>query len=282
VEARKAWSARVLEQLAGVCDLDADHFIILAGRNYYEYLLPGLKNVTLPLGNLPMGKRLELLHRLTAPFSEPPNGAEGAALWLHRLFDRLRRYDWQGIDDIPFEDGVYIIYERGETYHGYARVVHVGAHTSPGRLKQRLMDHFQREDRNASILRKNIGKALLNRAKDPYLDIWSLDTSRAPNKDREDPRTAARVERDVSAYMRVNLSFSVIPVASVDARQRLKAAIIATLHQAKDFAPSDGWLGHHSPEAQIRESGLWLKQGMDAAPLTADESLLLARIIVPG
>ena len=41
-EARKAWADRVLGQLAQVCDTRADHFIILAGRNYYEYLLPGL------------------------------------------------------------------------------------------------------------------------------------------------------------------------------------------------------------------------------------------------
>ena len=279
---RRVWADGVLSQLGQVCDLQQDHFIILAGRNYYEYLLSGLAHVTLPLGNLPLGKRIELLHRLNASFEEAPSGAEGAALWLHRLFERLPRYEWRDIDTIPFEDGIIIVYERGETYRGYARVVCVGTHAAPGRLKQRLMDHFERENRNASVFRRNIGKALLNRAKDPYLDIWSLDTSRIPNKDREDPRTAARVERDVSAYMRVNLSFSVIPVASVESRQRLKAAIIATLHQAKDFAPSDSWLGHYSPEPEIRGSGLWQVRGLDADPLTADESLQLARIIVPG
>ncbi len=282
VDDRKAWSARVLARLGEVCDVDADHFIILAGRHYYEYLLPGLKNVTLPLGNLPLGKRVELLQRLNMPFDEAPSGAEGAALWLHRLFERLPRYEWRGIDDIPFENGIYIVYERGETYHGYARVVHVGTHTAPDRLKQRLMDHFIRENHNGSIFRKNIGKALLNRAQDPYLEIWSLDTSRAPNRGRENPRAEAQAERDVSSYMRVNLGFAVIPVESAEERLRLESAIIATLHQAKDFAPSDAWLGQHSPERVIRESGLWLKQGLDADPLTAAETLRLARIIAPG
>ena len=281
-DGRRAWAEGVLSQLGRVCDLRRDQFIILAGRNYYEYLLPGLANVTLPLGNLPLGKRIELLHRLNASFEEAPSGAEGAALWLHRLFERLPRYEWRDIDAIPFEDGIVIAYERGETYRGYARVVRVGTHTAPGRLKQRLMDHFDREDRNASIFRRHIGRALLNRAKDPYLDIWSLDTSRQPDRDREDARTAARVERDVSAYMRVNLSFSVIPVASADSRLRLGEAIVATLHQAKNFAPSDSWLGHYSPDSQIRASGLWQKRSLNAAPLTADESLQLARIIVPG
>ena len=280
-DARMDWSRKVLAQLGEVCDLSGDQFIILAGRNYYEFLLPALKNVTLPLGNLPLGKRIELLHRLNTRFDEAPSGAEGAALWLHRLFERLPRYDWHGIDDIPFDNGIYIVYERGETYRGLARVVRVGTHTAQGRLKARLEDHFLREDRNASIFRKNIGKALLNRAQDPYLAIWSLDTSRAPNRDRENPRAQAQTERDVSAYMRVNLSFAVIPVEASRERLRLESAIIATLHQAKDFAPSDGWLGHHSPEAQIRKSGLWLKQGLDAEPLTAEEALRLARIIAP-
>ena len=279
---RRTWAEGVLSQLGQVCDLQQDHFIILAGRNYYEYLLSGLARVTLPLGNLPLVKRIELLHRLNASFEEAPSGAEGAALWLHRLFERLPRYDWRDIDAIPFDDGIIIVYERSETYRGYARVVFVGTHAAPGRLKQRLMDHFERENRNASVFRRNIGKALLNRAKDPYLDIWSLDTSRVPNKDREDPRTAARVEMDVSAYMRVSLSFSVVPVASVESRQRLKAAIIATLHQAKDFAPSNSWLGHYCPEPEIRGSGLWQVRGLDSDPLTANESLQLARIVVPG
>jgi len=82
--------------------------------------------------------------------------------------------------------------------------------------------------------------------------------------------------------MRVNLAFSVIQIESAEERLRLKAAIIATLHQAKDFAPSDGWLGHYSPEPEIRESGLWQVLGLDANPLTAEESLQLARILVPG
>jgi len=282
VDARKAWSRCVLAQLGEVSDLQADHFVILAGRSYYEYLLPALKNVTLPLGNLPLGKRIELLHRLNTRFDEAPSGAEGAALWLHRLFERLPRYDWQGVDDIPFDNGIYIVYERGETYRGLPRVVRVGTHTAQGRLRQRLMDHFFREDRNASIFRRNIGKALLNRNHDPYLEIWSLDTSRLPNRNRDNPRTQAQVERDVSAYMRRNLSFSVIPVEAANERLRLESAIIATLHQAVDFAPSDGWLGHYSPEPEIRESGLWQVLGLDANPLTAEESLQLARILVPG
>lgn len=281
IEARKAWSRMVLSQLSRVCDLQRDHFILLAGKHYCEYLLPWLESATLPLGNLPLGKRVNLLRRYANRDPELPGGAEGTALWLHRLFGRLPRYDWQSIDDIPFDDGVYIVYERGETYRGDARVVRVGTHTAPGRLKGRLRDHFNRENHNGSIFRKNIGKALLCRAHDPYVEVWSLDTSRPPYRGLENPQTEARIEQEVSSYMRVNLSLSVIPVESAEERLRLEAAIIATLNQAGDFGPSDGWLGRHSPEREIRESGLWLKQGLDAKPLTAAESLRLAQIIDP-
>lgn len=205
----------------------------------------------------------------------------GETLWLHRLFEKLPRYDWQGIDDIPFDDGVCIVYERGETYHGYTRVVRVAAHTTPGRLKGRLKDHFIRENHNGSAFRRSIGRALLSRANDPYVEIWSLDTSKPPYRGRVNPQTEARIEHEVSSYMRVNLSFSALPVASAEERLRLEAAIIATLDQARDFAPSDGWLGRHSPEREIRESGLWLKRSLEAKPLTAAESLRLARIIIP-
>jgi len=40
VTERKAWANKVIEQLASRCDLQQDHFIILAGERYRQYLLP--------------------------------------------------------------------------------------------------------------------------------------------------------------------------------------------------------------------------------------------------
>lgn len=60
---RRAWARGVLEQLRQECDVEKDEFLILAGKRYYEYLLPELPHATLPLGNLPMGKRIEFLQR---------------------------------------------------------------------------------------------------------------------------------------------------------------------------------------------------------------------------
>lgn len=60
--ARRAWADGVLAQLEAVCDLRRDSFILLAGKRYCEYLLPHLPHARLPLGNLPMGRRLEYLN----------------------------------------------------------------------------------------------------------------------------------------------------------------------------------------------------------------------------
>ncbi|MGC9575613.1 MAG: DUF6884 domain-containing protein [Desulfobacterota bacterium U4-17] len=42
VRERKNWASRILQELRRYCDLERDHFIILAGNRYREYLLPYL------------------------------------------------------------------------------------------------------------------------------------------------------------------------------------------------------------------------------------------------
>lgn len=49
---KEAWAAKVVESLAAVSDLDNDRYVILAGKAYYEKLLPKLKNHSLPLKNV--------------------------------------------------------------------------------------------------------------------------------------------------------------------------------------------------------------------------------------
>lgn len=206
-------------------------------------------------------------------------GNDAAADRLHRMFNSLPVYDWQTIGDIPFENGIYIVFEKGETYKGFARVVRVGTHKSPGRLKQRLKDHFIGENHNGSIFRKNIGKALLNRDNDPYLSIWTLDTSRTANAGKADRSKETEIEHRVSAYMREAFTFCVFRVDNAAERLRMEEAIIATLNQSDDFKAGSDWFGNSSPECEIRESGMWLKQGLDKKPLTDDELLRLAQLI---
>lgn len=289
---RLRWADRVLDQLRTVCDPERDRFVILAGRDYYENLLPHLPRASLPLGRLSYGERVAYLKDLvrngpqTAPTEEPSAPrqarsaqAEAVGARLHRFLSALPRYGWQDIQDLSCTNGIYVFFEAGETWRGLPRVVRVGTHTAPDRLPGRLADHYIREDRNGSIFRKNIGKALLNRAGDPYLSIWSLDTGRPDNASRADPVKEARIEAQVTAYLRDHCTFAVLPAAQREDRLRLEEGIIAALHALPDFGPGPDWLGRHSPEAAIRQSGLWLKQGLDGVPLTARELDRLIRAV---
>ncbi|MEW6179950.1 MAG: DUF6884 domain-containing protein [Chloroflexota bacterium] len=60
---RKEWAQRVLQALGRECDLQHDHFVILAGEKYREFLLPNLKSYEVPLQGLPIGKQIQFLQR---------------------------------------------------------------------------------------------------------------------------------------------------------------------------------------------------------------------------
>ncbi|UOD34841.1 hypothetical protein DSN97_00450 [Deferribacteraceae bacterium V6Fe1] len=62
---RKNWARKVIEQLREYCDLENDHFVILAGKKYRQYLMPYLQSCQVPLAGLPIGKQLQFLKEKT-------------------------------------------------------------------------------------------------------------------------------------------------------------------------------------------------------------------------
>ena len=91
---------------------------------------------------------------------------------LHCLFNSLPLLGFPfDMAKIP-KNGLYVLFENGEYGHGTNRIVRIGTHTGNNQLPSRLQQHFMRENMDRSIFRKNIGRALLNKAKDPYLAIW--------------------------------------------------------------------------------------------------------------
>lgn len=259
------WGNAVIQALRRECDTENDHFVFLAGSTYYRDLLPQLPHYSLPLEGMRMGERLAHLKQLLESPKIP------LCVRLHSLLTRLPRYTWEQIDRIPFSNGIYILFEKGELYQGMERIVRVGTHTAPNRLKRRLQDHFIQENHDGSIFRKNIGKAILNAYQDPYLAVWTLDTSKAENKQYLDPVKNKDTEQRVSKYLREHFTFTAFPVDTSQERLRLEEAIIATLSHATDFGPCSRWSGQYSPEPEIRESGLWLKQGLTGTPMTEPE-----------
>ena len=95
---------------------------------------------------------------------------------LHVLFNNLERFHYpfeNRLNLIP-ENGVYVKFEKGERHNGFDRIVRVGTDTGEGNLKKRLIEHFVNENKNRSIFRKNIGRALLNKENNTYLKFWEL------------------------------------------------------------------------------------------------------------
>lgn len=63
---RRNWAAKVVSQLQEHSNLENNHFVILAGQKYRQYLLPHLKSYEVPLAGLPIGKQLQFLKEKTA------------------------------------------------------------------------------------------------------------------------------------------------------------------------------------------------------------------------
>ncbi|NLC40623.1 MAG: hypothetical protein GX763_06880, partial [Clostridiaceae bacterium] len=269
----KAWGEFVIKQIRSQYDVENTEFIILAGAKYYLPLMDHIskRNIRLPLKGMSMGDRLNRLDQLIAS----SNQDQTMCYRLHKLFNEMPRNNWMTIDDVPFDSGIYIVFQEGEKHHNFDRVVRVGTHRSDGRLKGRLKDHFLRENKDGSIFRKNIGRALLNLNNHPYLQVWNRDTSKASVIEQMsstyDPSFQEEVEKRVSTFLRERFSFVCFPVVGISERLRLEEGIIATLNSTPDFGPSLEWSGMHSPEMEIRQSGMWLKEGLDGTHLSESE-----------
>ena len=193
--------------------------------------------------------------------SGQPLAADAACERVHSLICDLTTFTYPfDLDALP-TDGIYILFEEGEAAHGNDRIVRIGTHTGGGQLRSRLSQHLMTENKDRSIFRKNIGRCLLSRDADPFLDDWNLDlTTRAARDEHADRIDAAKlqdVERRVSEYMRRSFRFAAIPVPTKSDRLRLESRLVATVSNCPTCGPSASWLGRHSPSEKIRRSGLW-------------------------
>lgn len=149
VHERRAWGDMVLNELRKVSDFEHDEYIILAGEVYQENLLPYLHHFWLPLKCKHQGEWIPELERLIKLENESYK-----TMVLHMLFNGLPRMDWTMINSIPYQNGIYIMFEKGESYYGMDRIVRIGTHRGQDRLLNRLRDHFVKEDADGSIFRK--------------------------------------------------------------------------------------------------------------------------------
>ena len=175
-------------------------------------------------------------------------------------------------------DGIYILFEKGETGHGGRRIVRVGSHTGAGNVPKRLAEHTK-ANKDRSIFRKNIGRAFLNRSNDAFLEQWDWDlTSKQKRTDCAhllDIERQRAIEILITEYIIENFLFSVLPVADGRSRLMLESALIATVAHCPGCGASANWLGNYSPVAAICSSGLWLKQHLNGKILSDQQLRVL-------
>lgn len=201
---------------------------------------------------------------------------------LHAWARSLTRHTFPfNAKDIPL-NGIYVLFEKGELGHDRERIVRIGTHTGNGQLRSRLKQHFVNENKDRSIFRKNIGRCILNKAGDAYLDVWNIDYTTKANRlahgHRRNLQKESGIESQISAYLQANMTFAVVDVPEKAARLQFEAKMISTVAQCKACCPSKTWRGRHSPVKKIRESGLWQVQGLGGNVLSAAElNVLMGR-----
>ncbi|MCL5430635.1 MAG: hypothetical protein M1504_04160 [Candidatus Marsarchaeota archaeon] len=202
---------------------------------------------------------------------------------LHRWFNKMKVHKFPfNVNEIPL-NGIYVLFEKGELAHGTNRIVRIGTHTGKDQLRSRLEQHFVNENKDRSIFRRNVGRCILNKTKDPFLKDWEMDLTTREAKDKlskgMDFEKLTKVEKMVSDYMQENFSFVVFEVDKKDKRLGLESKMISTVSLCDECVPSKDWLGRFSPKEKVRESGLWLVNELYKTPMSEKDMDELKRTI---
>lgn len=204
-----------------------------------------------------------------------PGTAQEVCHSLHQWLNEHPVFDFPYPKAKVPRNGIYVLFEEGEGAHGTCRIVRIGTHTGDNQLRSRLTQHFLHEKKDRSIFRKNIGRCLLNRNNDPFLESWELDLTtrkaREMHRDAIDLEKQKDIERRVSEYIRRHFRFVVLEIPDKATRLELESKITSTVSLCKDCGPSVTWLGRHSPLAKIQQSGLWQVNELYKTPLSVLE-----------
>ncbi len=194
---------------------------------------------------------------------------------IHQLFNGMQRFSFPFNDSEIPKNGIYVLFEKSEVGHDVDRIVRVGTHTGTNQLRSRLKQHFVKENKDRSIFRKNIGRAILADTNDTFIEQWEWNLTTRANKDKYlpllDQSKQSTIENKVSAYIQEAFSFVVFEVDTKELRLDLESKIISTVSLCDECIPSTSWLGLSSPKNKIRESGLWLVNELYKTPLEDEE-----------
>jgi ADP-ribosylglycohydrolase len=195
---------------------------------------------------------------------------------IHQWFDGMKKYSYPFNEQKIPKNGIYILFEKGEFAHTTNRIVRIGTHTGKNKLPSRLKEHFVNENKDRSIFRKNIGRALLNKDNDPFIEQWN---KKALILDSVDFIKQKEIEKRVTKYIRSNFSFVIFQIEDKKKMHELESKIISTVSLCGDCTPYPNWLGLFSPVEKIRRSGLWLVDELWKTPLSEDDLKELKNIL---
>lgn len=202
---------------------------------------------------------------------------------LHEIFNNMEKHSFPFDENKIPKNGIYILFEKGELSHEMSRIVRIGTHIGSNQLPSRLKQHFIMENKDRSIFRKNIGRAILSKNKDNFIKDWEIDLTTKIAKDNFkniNLKKQKETEKAVSDYIQKNFSFVVFEVKNKEQRLELESKIISTISRCEECKPSENWLGRESPKEKIKESGLWLVNELYKTPLTDTEIDELKSIIM--
>ena len=198
-----------------------------------------------------------------------------ACQYLHDTLSRLPRLRREDLAQVP-DNGIYVLFEKGEKGHGVERIVCIGTHKGQNNLVPRIREHLEAPNKDRSIFRKHVGRCLLVKERDPFLDQWQLDlttrASRALNGHLVDQVKLKEVENEVTRYITESFSFSVLRVDTKAERLHCKKCLVSTVFHCSRCSSSEKWLGKFHPSPIVAESGLWNMQGLRGPELLLDEA----------
>lgn len=205
---------------------------------------------------------------------DPVDAATGCAR-IHAALITLP--SWTQPASVPFTNGLYFFYERGErSQHAPGgRIVRIGNHPlAQGRLVGRLSDHYNPRPgaKNFSVFRRYLGGALLRR-----YDPSSPCLQPAPGQghwEKQGGKTCslcADIEQAVSELISSAFTFRCVRIEDGAERNDFEKRLIATVAACPECRPSDGWLGRHAYPQPVRASGLWNVQHVGEQPATGQQ-----------
>ena len=210
---------------------------------------------------------------------------------IHQWFNGMKKHSFPFSEPKIPKNGIYILFEKGKSAHSTDRIVRIGTHTGKNKLLSRLKEHFVNENKDRSIFRKNIGRALLNKDNDPFIEQWNKKNLAKKIKETLDfnsdefikqekiEKRINEIEGRVTKYIIDNISFATFQIDDKKKRLEFESKIISTVSLCEECTSSPNWLGLSSPKEKIRKNGLWLVNELCKTPLSESDLKELKNIL---